>query len=236
MLTRRQFLEGAAIGAGGIVTGSLAVTFGRRLLAVSSGSDSAPPVVPPFDEEFNSPLGAEWHELASSTGSWDVDDTVAGALYMSGEAPAASVGIYRSIPDIPFTVTAKITEVVNDASDFSDCGVMLGEATPGSFIHGCWDVAFLGDFTIIGSRWSSPTVWVTNIGSHQDPGNVAIPHYSRFVVNSQDDVDGFFSADGESWVQWLNAYNPPFTIGSVGLDLHNLDSPTSMTVDWLRFT
>lgn len=163
------------------------MTLARRLLtAAGSGGGIVTPET--LDEEFNHPLGSQWAVLAGAEGHFDVDDTVPGALFMGGPEPA-SYGIYKPIPPIPFTVTAKITEVVNDASGFSDMGIMLGEATPGAFIHGCWDVPFLGQFWLKGSYWSDPDTWEHNIQSGNfNMGGTAIPHYSRFVVNSQDDI------------------------------------------------
>lgn len=205
----------------------------RLLVPVGGGESFASTVETGPDFEFNAPLDSQWRLVDNGSAFvLDVNDTVAGNLYIEGPG----VGIVRPCPAIPFTVTARISAVDNDASTFSDCGVMLGEATPGAFIHGCLDVAILGHFTILGSLWASPYEWLQNI--HDNPitlgGTPPVPHYSRFTVNTQNDVDGYYSTDGSTWSQWLNAYNPPFTIGSVGLDLHG--TGTSFAVDWLRFT
>lgn len=237
-MQRRHFLALAALAS---LSGGCDV-LARRLLMGSQGGGSF--IVPPPDPapelesgpnfEFETALDDQWTlvDFGSGTAGYSVNDAVPGALRIDGPG----MGIVRPIPTIPFTVTAYISDVDNDASSYSDCGIMLGEATPGKFIHGCWDVAYIGQFTILGSYWSSTTVWVQNIhtGAAAGAGTSPLPHYSRFVVNSQDDVDGYYSLDGTNWTQWLNGYNPPFTIGSVGLDLHG--TGTGFTVDWLRFT
>lgn len=201
------------------------------MLTVRGGGSVTLPPAGAGDDEFNAALSG-WSTLASSTGTADANSTVPGALYMAPSGGFPAYGIYKASPATPFTVTARITALVNDASEYSDMGLMLGEATPGKFIHGCLDVAYLGSFNLLGSYWPDPTTWSNNIG---DGATVSgVPHYTRFVVNSTTNVDGYYSTNGTSWYQWLTAHDPGFTIGSVGLDIHG--AGVSMTVDWIRFT
>lgn len=204
----------------------------RRLLIGGGTTTTLPPAS--FDEEFNGPLSSAWHDFSTMVGSYDVNTTSPGHLYMAG-AVGGSLGIYRSIPTMPFTVTAFISDNGLSNGSFSDVGVVLGEATPGQFIHGCWDVSGLGHFNVLGSYWPSPTVWSNNFSDFGNVGSTALAHYSRFTVHSTTNVDGYYSTDGSSWSQWLTAYNPGFTIGSVGLDMHSV-AGTHAAFDWIRFT
>lgn len=215
-----------------------------RLLAASTGSASF--VVTPWNGDFTHPLGAEWGELYTGS-SYDVDTTVPDSIYMEGVVGSNltySTGVYKPVPAMPFTVTALIENITNPASNYSDIGIMLGEATPGKFIHGCLDVAFIGQFNLYGSYWPNPTTWSNNIGDgHLVSGPPPVSHFSRFVVHSQTNVDGYYSTDvgldpddaGVTWYHWLSAYNPGFTIGSVGFDLHGGGAGVSYSARW-RFT
>jgi hypothetical protein len=204
-----------------------------NLLLLGRGGGRWP--APNFNEEFDAPVSPAWQALASSPGTYDVNSTSPGHLYMAGGSGTGAVGIYRSIPAMPFTVTAFISSNGLNNGEFSDVGLLLGEATPGKFIHGCWDVSVLGHFNVLGSYWPSPTVWSNNFSDFGNVGSTALAHYTRFVVHSSTNVDGYYSTDGVSWSQWLTAYNPGFTIGSVGLDMH-APAGRACAVDWIRFT
>jgi len=209
-----------------------------------SDPDAIPARPHPYDEEFDRPLGGQWTKIeAGSTFDTDVNDTVPSCLYIGNITGGTTPGFYKPAPAIPFTVTAKIAALswpLNGTSPgIGDMGIMLGEATPGAFIHGCLDGAEVGFLCIVGSKWTNPTTWLTNIPASgvNSPSRCAgfaymRPHYVRFVVNSTTNVDGYFSWNGRVWIQWLTAYNPGFTIASVGVDPH----VGAVAFDWLRFT
>lgn len=207
------------------------------------------------DEEFNSTSLTGWSVIdASATQSYDANTSVRGCLYIEsgGNGVAHTAGIYKAwAPSAGDIVTAKIAGYVNPggAGVFTDVGLMLGEATPGKFIHGWLDKAEDEYFCIVGSKWTNPTTWSTNIGDFT-PATGSISralgfaylrsHYTRFVYNSATDIDGYFSFDGLVYTPWLTAYNPGFTIGSVGIDMHVGTPPDevqcAVAVDYIRFS
>src|SRR5690606_3033637 len=63
--------------------------------------------------EWATPLDDQWQTWDVTNGTYEIVD---GQLVINGP----NVGLYRPIPSIPFTVTAKIAAVDNDASSFSD--------------------------------------------------------------------------------------------------------------------
>lgn len=192
---------------------------------------------------------------ASVTQSYDANTTIESCLYLeTTDGGSKTPGLYwTSMPAAPFTVTACLASYANPTgpSVRADVGLMLGEATPGKFIHGWVDVAEDSYMTICGSKWTSPSTWSANIGDFlnsgsgagsraRTPGLVLVrKHYSRFVVHSTTNVDGYFSFDGVLYTKWLTAYNPGFTIGSFGIDMHVGDAVNyadcAVAVDWIRF-
>lgn len=230
----------------------LAVAGGRGDIIVPAlAGDIDIPVAGPWNDEFDGQLGSAWTRIASAATSdyiLDVDKTVRSCLYMKSVSVASgsTPGIMRPSPPIPFTVTAKVAAIgfETQTMSFQDLGICLLEATPGKFIHGAFDVGFAGSIATCGSIWTSPTVWSNNIGdtgftpgSALDVAGYAMmtPHYTRFVVNSPTSVDGYTSRDGKTWIRWLTAYNPGFTIGNIGIDYH---APVGAQVafDWFRVT
>lgn len=244
----------ATLDAGSFNTGDADVTYGPQ--------PDAPPSSPHAgDHEFTTTSLVNWAVIDSGASqTYNANTTVADCLYIqsAGNGVAHTAGIYKTLVNlsvtVPFTVTAKIAGYANPmgAGVFTDVGLMLGEATPGSFMHGWLDMAEDNYFCIVGSKWTSPTVWSANIGSFlsggsgsgsrsRTPGFVLMrPHWTRFVVNSSTNVDGYFSFDGLLYTKWLSAYNPGFTIGSVGIDMHVGTPPTevdcAVAVDYIRFT
>jgi hypothetical protein len=113
---------------------------------------------------------------------------------------------------------------------------MVGEATPGKMVT----IGREGFITtaapmLIVDNWTSPTVY----GSTQTNRNDQWPgaQYLRFVVASTTSVAPWVSYDGFTWTIWTAAYNPGFTIGSVGLvggaPASGVDSECYF--DWIRF-
>lgn len=216
-----------------------------------------PPTSPhASDDEFttvsaSTPSGWTIVEAGISGFDYDVNTSIESCLYMDITAQGAHTpGFYKACPSLPFRVTAKIAAYSNPlgTSNRTDVGLFIGEATPGKFIHGCLDVAEDNYMTICGSKWNSPTSWNSNIGdflnSSSGAGNqVRVqgwgylrPHWVRFDVHSSTNVDGYVSWDGLLFTKWLSAYNPGFTVGSVGLDIHAGDaSECAVAVDYIRF-
>lgn len=238
----------------------------RRLMMAGFGSGAfdvsccygplpdSPPAVPNVnDEEFTGALSGSWHVIDSgTTQTYDAGSTITSCLYIESNSPGAHTnGVYKAwTPTAGAKVTAKIAGYANPlgAGVRTDVGLFLGEATPGKFIHGCLDVAEDDYMTICGSYWTSPTVWSNNIGDFLNAGSGAgsawrsqgfgylRPHWVRFVYNSSSSIDGYVSWDGLLFTKWLSAYNPGFTIGSVGIDMHVGTALNEVAVDYLRFS
>lgn len=212
-----------------------------------------PPTSPhASDDEFQDDLSAWTVIEGGSPGgfAYDCNTTVEDSLYMEITNQGNHTGgLYKACPSLPFRVTAKIVAVSNPlgSSNRTDVGVMLGEATPGKFIHGCLDVAEDNYMTICGSKWNSPTSWNTNIGDFLSGGSGAgnavrvsgwgylRPHWTRFDVHSSTNIDGYVSWDGLLFTKWLSAYDPGFTVGSVGLDIHAGSAECAVAIDYIRF-
>lgn len=222
-----------------------------------------PPDVPSAgDHEFTTALSG-WAVIDSGASqTYDANSTIESCLYLqsSGNGVAHTSGIYKSLAtlgiSIPFTVTAKIAGYANPmgASVRTDVGLMLGVANPtaGAFIHGVMDIAEDSYFVLVGSKWTNPTTYGVQIGDFMNAGSGAgsrartpgfalmQPHWLRYVVASSTNVTGYFSFDGLVYTKWLTAYNPGFTIGSVGIDMHVGTPPNevdcAVAVDYIRFT
>lgn len=224
-------------------------------MAYGPQPDRPPDVPTAYDLEFtSSDLSAATELDATATQTYDSNTTIPSCLYLQSAVGGKSPGLYwTSMPAAPFTVTACIASYANPtgASVRTDVGLMLGEATPGKFIHGVTDVAENSYMTICGSKWTNPSTWSNNIGDFLNAGSGSGSRartsgfallrrtYVRWVVHSTSNVDGYWSFDGILYTKWLSAYNPGFTIGSFGIDLHNGDATNyadnAVAVDWIRF-
>lgn len=216
--------------------------------------DRPPDTAHAKDDEFTGTSLASWTAITSGTVSYDSNTSRESCLYASTGAAGASGSfiLYKTIPTIPFKVILKVAGYGHNmaVSQRTDVGLLLGASTPASgFIHGALDMAEDYKFILGGSYWSDATTFVTNIGDYSSGGTLSgrpwastghamlRPHWVRFDVNSQSDVDGYWSSDGLDWTCWLTSYDPSFTIATVGIDSHCTSGQvTTASFDYIRFT
>lgn len=245
MLTRRNFLKGAAFTAGGIVTGASVVALGQRLLTAGDGVSRTAPLSH-FNEEFTGD-GAEWHvpDLSGGNnvnGPWASGDVnfnnlYAGQVHMEPE----SVIIRPCVPSPPFTVTAHCSSLdfINVDTHWGANMLSIGSAdnidTTGAKHYAIqWDIAFLGEIGIIDGTWEH-----YKLQSHQnhyiklgDGTAFESPNWLRLVVHSGTDVDAYYSADGVNWTNYIIGYNPNINVEAVALWSY----AATTRWDWVRFT
>lgn len=220
----------------------------------ASHPDALPRSPSPWDLEFEGPNLAGGKVIDAGVAfTYDVGKTIPSMLYFASPGGGAHTpGFYWPTPPTPFTMIAKIGAITwtgrsGTGPGISDVGsVMLGENPPGAMLHGILDSADNGFLTPCCSKWSSPTVFVTNVGDSPfvvggtASGSgvrvagfaLARPHWVKYVVRSTTDLDCYFSFDGRAWTKLLTAYNPGFTIGAFGIDPHGGDC----AYDYIRFT
>lgn len=236
MLTRRDFLKGAAVGTG-IVAGAGIVTFGRRLLTASNGGGG---IISPeinYDEEFTGGMGA-WVAPDFGFGQADINDTVAGKAFM----PFGTALARGSVPPTPFTVTAFCSrlEFVDIDTYFANASLAVGESSPlgspGPNLYALqYDVAFLGEIAIIDGFWPGYQGDNDHLGPYVELGGIEfeLPHYQRLVVHSKDDIDSYYSWNGTDWTLYDSGTNPDLDeVGSVILLSYQCETEW----DWIRFT
>jgi hypothetical protein len=235
MLSRRDFLRGAAVGAGGLVLGGSAVTLGRRLLTVSRGGGEL--VNPAYDEEFSGDMGA-WVAPDFGFGQADINDTVPGKAFM----PIGTALARGSVPPTPFTVTAFCSRLdyANINTTFGNASLFVGEASPldspGPDLYALqYDVAFLGEIGIIDGFWPGYQGDNDHLGPYVELGGIEweLPHYQRLVVHSGMNIDSYYSWNGTDWTTYDTGTNPGLSnVGSVGLLSYQCETEW----DWIRFT
>lgn len=142
-------------------------------------------------------------------------------------------GIYKATPATPFTVTAKITDVLQ-VNNYDCVALVLLDSTPTKFIN--VGIGFNGSPDTFTEYWNSATSKNGDIVGAQTGWTA--PAYVRFHVTDATHVDIYVSRNGLAWWKRISAYVVPFTIANVGL-LANpaLGSfPAEGFFDWIRFT
>jgi hypothetical protein len=182
-----------------------------------------------------------WTTLGTVTAQ-DTNSTVLSHLYLKRAALStlAIDGIYKAIPSIPFTVTAKLTAHTARA-DFGRVGIFYAEATPGQMetlavVRSSGDEA--GNVLDMASPTSlTGTVTSTKISTSNLSDRSGRDTYFRFVIASATDVSYLVSYDGLLWFALVSNRNPGFTIGSVGLFVSpfNASNDVEALFDWIRF-
>lgn len=226
-------------GATGIVTTRAERISGRETVVPSLAShpDALPKAPSPWDVEFDRPIRQGYTLLGSPT--WDVNSTVKHHLYMSVPASTNRSGLFWPLPTVPFTATAKFADwdaVPSTTSNAVQAGIALCDASPDTTNIEHLSLTTRGNGTTntrieTGSATSLPE----SAGFAQRP-----PVYLRLVVNSQTDVDAWFSFNGRLWTQVMDARNPGFTLATFGVYVAAFGAnPTTgfkACFGWLRVT
>ena len=218
-----------------------AVAGGADLVQVASGAGSvripglkgSPDVVPAspsaYDDEFNSLTG--WTTLGTLD-TLNVTDFASHLHIKRAQGTWNVDGIYKAIPSMPFTVTAKLSDFYLK-DNYQQHGILLAETGPGKLMTwGPWWVSgeCMG-YILWNSRTSRNTYGYAGLARLRN-------NYLRLVVASSTDVTCQYSNDGFIWVSMYASVNPGFTIASVGLaaSMNDTSGTVEAAFDWIRFT
>jgi hypothetical protein len=201
--------------------------------------DTLPDVPSLYDDEFDREGSTgkitPWTALGTPT-SHDINKTAPGHYFVTKSTAAGDnlVGIYKPIPPMPFTVTAKLSDC-SIRDNFQGVFLFVGEATPGKMrLIG---VTHNTNAVITKQNYTAPTTFsASTLLTDFQAGSV--PWYFRIVVVSSTSVAYWFSAGGRSWRLAAAAENPAFTVGSVGLcgQSNSATNGFDAYFDWIRFT
>lgn len=166
--------------------------------------------------EFDAALSG-WTNLGTATAQ-DADTTVPGHYYVNKAATGsvALTGIYRASPSMPFTVIAKVSDVIAHADNYCRAGsLFVGEATPGKIT--AVEIVHNSDWYATHSGYTNPTTFGATVGTDHPLKAFAVPVYLGIVANSSTDVDLWYSFGGRVWRKRTDAHNPSLTVGSFGV-------------------
>jgi len=207
-----------------------------------TGSPDVMPASPSsYDDEFDTTDSSDpitgWTTLGSFTALTSNVVPSHLRMYTSSSTSYNVNGIYKAIPSMPFTVTAKLTDYLHNAN-YQHIGIMLTEASPGKlFLYGpCSHTGHSFWTTFMYFVWNSRT---SRSSTYSEPDGPYRKPYIRLIVASSTDVTTQCSEDGLVWVTKSANVNPGFTIGNVGLftTANEIGSiPIEVVVDWIRFT
>ena len=204
------------------------------------GSPDAVPGSPGAqDDEFNALSG--WTTLGTLDTSnvtdwpshWHVKRTTSGVEVN---------GLYKAIPSMPFTVTAKLDAALLTAAAHPSVGIMLLDATATAIR--CFELGQAGgglDASL--RRYTNRTTFSSAV----DFGIITVnavtagvgPWWLRLLVTSSSSVTFSISDDGFLFtpVTGLIAIDPTITVTYVGLEISDPigASTTEAVFDWIRF-
>jgi hypothetical protein len=192
----------------------------------------------PIADVFGAPTTAFEFNTSSLTGltafsptpdSEDANTTIPGHYYVKDNAAGvARCGRYASAPAAPFTAITKISDA-NVRLDYTQTALSIGEATPGTMNYIQWATAARKLEVEVGT----PTAFTSAIANALS--DIQSPLYLAILVNSSTDVDFLYSYGGRIWAYLVEARNPAFTIGSVGIHVaSNSTSGGAAAFDFLR--
>jgi hypothetical protein len=199
------------------------------------GSPDIPPGSPSaYDDEFNTTS-----TFTTALGTLDQNNTsdFPSRLHLKRQLAAVGVvGVYKTAPGMPFTVTAKMDSArLYENNAFA--GIMLTEASPGKISTFC-PVTNAGTQSWPLYRWTNLTTFATqNLVSTIDPTHFT-HDYLRVVVTSSSSVAFSISHDGLVWFTLFSAIDTSMTVANVGLCIGDLGAAhlVEATFDWIRFT
>lgn len=193
------------------------------------------------DDEFNTSALTGWTTFGSPDVA-DADTTRKGHLYLKKNAASGAhvAGIYKANPTMPFTMTAKLSDIGLYGS-FNMAGIFVGVTNPASGAMKCclYQVAGVaGQYNPGVIAFSNPTTY-NGGGTYLSVGPIAtMPIYLRIVATSSSNVTFLVSFGGRFFIPVVSANNPGFTIGSVGVMVNpdSASNPAEADFDWIRFT
>lgn len=227
--------------------GGGAPTTSKYVTSAADGTLSAEIVIPGMAGSVDIAGGGgsddEFDQNTSGTPSgwtaFNAPDTVntqtLSQLYLKANAAAGDniKGIYKAVPSIPFTVTAKMNDFFVKAN-YTGAGLMLLDGTPTKLLT--IGAAMNVTERYGGTNWTNKTT--VSGGAGTDYVCTPWPNtYLRFVVNSSSNIDLYVSRGGRVWRSLGLAFNPSFTVANVGLyvNSNNASDAGEAYFDWIRF-
>lgn len=163
----------------------------------------------------------------------NANTTVPSALYyQDSTSTTAWMGRYQASPATPFTVVTKVLDASLYAN-YNDAAIIVGVSDPttGALVACC--AAWNTNRKINAEKFTNRTTWVSLMGSGDNYPQ--LPVYLAVVVNSSTSIDCYHSFNGYNWRKFVTAFNPSFTVGSVGLGMKAENSAGfSCSFDYLR--
>lgn len=204
------------------------------------GSADIPPVsANAKDDEFDGTSLVTWTNGPTAPTTFNRNSTRAHHAFLRSNGNTTNaVVVYQSTPSTPFTITTKIAAAHHGTNNYAS--VILTTASPtGSsplYIVGP-DSPSATTTQVDRQKWNTFATSGFSSASAVNFANTRGPWYIKVVVNSTTSVDSFVSTDGYAWVQIEAAFNPGFTIGSMGLGVVEGSGPDmSAYVDFFRIT
>lgn len=210
-----------ASGAGAVIIPGLAASADIRVAGVNDDE---------FDVTDTSDPMTGWTTLGVPS-AHDINSTRKSHYYVaSSVAASALTGIYKACPAMPFTVTCKVSDFVMTTNSSYRAGLLIAEANANTGKLVTCGISNQG--VVINTVWTNRTTFSSNPSS-MSTYNV---NYYRLVVASSTVVTGYFSIGGVIWSPIGAAFNPGFTVASVGLCINPLSILTEGLFDWIRFS
>lgn len=174
-------------------------------------------------------------QLGSSPTTENADSTVPDNYYIALNA-AAGVnwkGRYTTFT-VPFTAITYVTAFAGFGT-FQAAALFIAEAAPGA-MHTFGPRATsdrIANMQLV--SWTGPTGTGSDLGAYLAPLGYT-PMWLALKVNSSDDVDSYFSANGYVWTRFVNDTNPTYTVGSVGVavNVESASQGVAAAFPWLR--
>lgn len=189
--------------------------FNFRGLVVSAANTAVPDPIADIFGAADTAYEFDTSSLSGLTalGTPDVenaDTTIPGAYFVADNASGVAwCGRYATAPSAPFTAITHLLGA-NVVNNYNGAGIFIGQATPGNLDTIHWADA---------ARYVQSAAWTatTFVGSESHTSDHLYPLYFAIRVNSGTDVDFLWSSNGYVWYEHVNARNPGYTIGSVGI-------------------
>jgi len=217
-----------------------------NLVAIPSGSAGGgvdydvSPNPTAYDDEFKTLTG--WTTLGTLDSGTPEVTTRGSHLYLKRTTAATDEadGIYKACPAVPFTVTAKIAEVLpNISSGVQLVGLLLTEASPGKLFttsfssntgYGYWN-------DLLTAQWTNRTSRGTSVDHNVQYALQTPFRYLRWDVTSTT-CTVWTSYDGFIWQQAVAATAHNLTPANIGLFIGGANSSgqdVRAMFDWIRF-
>lgn len=172
------------------------------------------------DDDFDSTDTTDpitgWTTIGTPT-TLDTNSTAKSHLYIKKNGGPTSMemhGIYKAASPA-FTVVTKLSAHVLTA-DFGRAGLFISTSSPGACVTLDMNYAS-GNGVVDVVAGSSPTNFTTIVGTVTLNALARLlPMWFKIVAASSSNVTFQYSGNGLLWYTLASAYNPGFTIGSVG--------------------